>query len=255
MFLEERHQKILQLLQQQGKVVVKDLSQIFAVTEGMIRKDLQALEKSGQLKRTYGGAITLREINHDEVLSSRLDKNREAKAIIAKLVHKLIPANCSVFLDSSSTNIMIAQELAKQNQFNRVISNMPLLASAFSAESLSEIFIIGGRVDKRLGGIVGLEAVNSLAKYQIDLAVIGVAGIDLTKGIVTNFDSEEGLTKHAAINAAKTTIVTLEKEKFSHDGGFSFASLKDIDILVCDQALSRSEITKLSSYGVEVITP
>lgn len=255
MFLEERHQQILELLQQNGKVIVKDLSAQFNVTEGMIRKDLQVLEQRGKLKRTYGGAIVKREILHDEVLQERVDKNLDAKNVIAREVEKLIPVGCSVFLDSSSTNLVVARELIRRNKFNRIITNMPQLVALFPAENPCELFLLGGRVDKRLGGVVGLEAVNTLKKHQIDIAVLGVAGIDLNKGIVTNFDSEEGLTKHAAIESAKKTIITLEKEKFHHDGGFSFANLKEIDILVCDQGLRASEVEFLNALEIEVVIP
>ena len=57
MFMEERLEEILRILKKDGKVLVKDLSVKFNVTEGMIRKDLQKLEQEGLLKRTYGGAI------------------------------------------------------------------------------------------------------------------------------------------------------------------------------------------------------
>ena len=57
MFIEERHGTIIKLLQQDGRVKVKELSQRFDVSEDCIRKDLRTLEKEGQLKRTYGGAI------------------------------------------------------------------------------------------------------------------------------------------------------------------------------------------------------
>lgn len=255
MFLEERHQKILEILHAQGKIVVRDLSSMFGVSEGMIRKDLQVLEQQNKLKRTYGGAIIRREIPHDEVLRERLDKNRPAKNIIAAMVAKQIPAGCSVFLDSSSTNLLVAQELIRSQQFNRIITNMPQLITLFPTESHCELFLLGGRFDKRLGGVVGLEAVNTLKKHQIDIAVLGVAGIDLTNGIITNFDSEEGLTKHAVIESSRQTIVTLEKEKFYHDGGFSFATLKEIDLLVCDKELTPAELKQLELHAVNVITP
>ena len=45
MFIEERYNHILALLEQNGKVLVKDLSKTFNVSESMIRKDLQLLEK------------------------------------------------------------------------------------------------------------------------------------------------------------------------------------------------------------------
>ncbi len=59
MFIEERHKCILESLEQDGKIFVKDLSERFNVSESMIRKDLQALEKQNMLKRTYGGAIQI----------------------------------------------------------------------------------------------------------------------------------------------------------------------------------------------------
>ena len=64
MFLEERQEAILNLLSRDGKVRVKDLSEMFKVTEDCIRKDLGALEKQGKLKRTYGGAVVRRENLH-----------------------------------------------------------------------------------------------------------------------------------------------------------------------------------------------
>ena len=57
MFIEERQQAIEKVLQEQGKVRVRELSELFQVTEDCIRKDLKTLENAGKLKRTYGGAI------------------------------------------------------------------------------------------------------------------------------------------------------------------------------------------------------
>ena len=64
MFLEERQESIMNMLTRDGKVRVKELSEKFKVTEDCIRKDLGALEKQGRLKRTYGGAVVLRENIH-----------------------------------------------------------------------------------------------------------------------------------------------------------------------------------------------
>ena len=57
MFIEERQQAIEKVLREQGKVRVRELSEMFQVTEDCIRKDLKTLENAGKLKRTYGGAI------------------------------------------------------------------------------------------------------------------------------------------------------------------------------------------------------
>ena len=57
MFIEERQQAIEKVLREQGKVRVRELSEMFQVTEDCVRKDLKTLENAGKLKRTYGGAI------------------------------------------------------------------------------------------------------------------------------------------------------------------------------------------------------
>ncbi len=51
MFVEERHQEILRLLEENEKVKVKDLSKRFEVTEDCIRKDLASMEVKNLLKR------------------------------------------------------------------------------------------------------------------------------------------------------------------------------------------------------------
>ena len=61
MFMEERLNEILNIIKEEKKVLVKELSEKFNVSESMIRKDLQRLEKEGKVKRTYGGAILERE--------------------------------------------------------------------------------------------------------------------------------------------------------------------------------------------------
>ena len=65
MFVQERQEKILTLLRQDGKVLVKELSGRFSVTEDCIRKDLASLEKQGLLKRAYGGAVAPRVNTHE----------------------------------------------------------------------------------------------------------------------------------------------------------------------------------------------
>ena len=51
MFVEERQNLILEDLQENGKVLVKDLSTRFGVTPDLIRKDLAFLESKGKCKK------------------------------------------------------------------------------------------------------------------------------------------------------------------------------------------------------------
>ncbi|MCV5942570.1 helix-turn-helix domain-containing protein, partial [Escherichia coli] len=57
MAAKDRIQAIKQMVANDKKVTVSNLSGIFQVTEETIRRDLEKLEDEGFLTRTYGGAV------------------------------------------------------------------------------------------------------------------------------------------------------------------------------------------------------
>ncbi len=117
LFAEERVERIIQLLNENQKVVVKELSKRFEVTEDCIRKDLKNLEKQGIIKRTYGGGVLRRQTApHNDDILSRNNINLEGKIKIAEKAFELIKSRETIFLDISSTNILIADKIAKGNK-------------------------------------------------------------------------------------------------------------------------------------------
>ena len=102
MFVSERLEKILNLINEQGKVEVNKLSKYFKVSKDLIRKDLSKLEEQGLLERTYGGAIKKRQLSKTITIASRISENIEDKEIIAKKALKELEENQIIFLDISS---------------------------------------------------------------------------------------------------------------------------------------------------------
>ena len=85
MFVEERQALIYEELQSNGRVRVKDLSKKFNVSEDLIRKDLNVLEKEGKLRKIYGGAVLAKENVQRKLASQRKNINLDAeKKNIAK---------------------------------------------------------------------------------------------------------------------------------------------------------------------------
>ena len=115
MFTEERQSAIEKCLRENGKVKVKELSEIFQVTEDCIRKDLKTLENAGKLKRTYGGAILSQDYPLKRDVVDRRQFNLDKKRTIAAKAFKLIKNNETIFLDISTTNIELAKLLATSN--------------------------------------------------------------------------------------------------------------------------------------------
>ena len=124
MFTEERQSAIEKCLRENGKVKVKELSEMFQVTEDCIRKDLKTLENAGKLKRTYGGAILSQDYPLKRDVVDRRQFNLDKKRTIAAKAFKLIKNNETIFLDISTTNIELAKLLATSNMRGVVVSNM-----------------------------------------------------------------------------------------------------------------------------------
>lgn len=246
MFAEERLQQIVELLKKDGKVFVKDLSIKFNVTDGMIRKDLQRLEKEGKIKRTHGGAILKRNMAENTSISNRMIKNLSFKKTIAEKAFALIEENDIIFLDISSINFILAEIIAKSNKTVTLLTNMVELTSFFKDTSTVTVICIGGIYNKKLGGVVGSEAIESIGKYRVNKAFIGSCGVNLQDQSISNFDLEEGHTKKAIIAAAKNTYIVMENEKFYYDGTYRFAYLRDIDGIITQEppALEINEYMK-----------
>ena len=115
MFAQERRDVILQVLHQDGTVLVKDLSERFAVTEDCIRKDLAFLENQGFLKRTYGGAMELRSNPHKFHVSDRKSEDIEGKQMIAKKAFAHLSRGDTIYLDISTSNLELMKEIVRNS--------------------------------------------------------------------------------------------------------------------------------------------
>lgn len=60
MFIEERHQAILDILAKHESITTSEIQEKFGVSYDSAKRDLRILEEKGLLKRTHGGAIPIK---------------------------------------------------------------------------------------------------------------------------------------------------------------------------------------------------
>ena len=245
MFMEERLEEILRILKKDGKVLVKDLSVKFNVTEGMIRKDLQKLEQEGLLKRTYGGAILERQTIHDDNIRPRLMKNLDEKDIIAKLALKEIKDEDFIY--------SIASMLLNTKKQVTVVTNMNRIAILFDSHPSIDVICIGGIYNKNLGGTIGSKAIGDVKSYRFHKSFIGVGGINLVEDFISNFNLEEASMKNAIIKSSLKTYLVAENEKFYTDGLCEFAKCEDIDFIISDKKPNEEILKLLKERNISII--
>ncbi|MGL4571034.1 MAG: DeoR/GlpR family DNA-binding transcription regulator [Clostridium sp.] len=254
MFMEERLNEILELVKKDQKVLVKDLSIKFNVTESMIRKDLSKLEKEGLIERTYGGALLPRNLAESTSISNRLIKNVDTKKIIAEKAFNIIEENDTIFLDISSTNYLLAELLANSTKKITVITNMVEMTALFNNPSLNiTIICIGGIYNKELGGVIGSEAITSIKKYRFNKSFIGSCGINIFDKSISNFDLEEGNTKKSIIDCSSKAYLLIENKKFHYDGTYKFSKLGDIDYIITENEPDKQILKVIEKANVKII--
>jgi len=254
MFTEERLDEILNILNQEGKVKVKDLSQKFNVTEDCIRKDLKQLEHSGSLKRTYGGAIQVRQSSKLYDISEREKIDISTKTIISKKALELIQDRETIFLDLSTINILIAKALLNSQKRVTVVTNMLEIANILSASNNNiTVVVVSGVLNKSLNGFIGATANDFIKKYKFDKAFIGSCGVDVFDKSITTFEIEDGITKSTIIQSSKKTFLVMESKKFKVDGNYKFALIDDINVIITDEKPNEQIMEILISNEIELI--
>lgn len=214
MFMEERLNEILEIIKREKKVLVKDLSEKFNVSESMIRKDLQRLEKEGNIKRTYGGAI---------------------------------------LLDISTTNHTISTMLSNTRKNLTVVRNMNRIAMEFDRTPNIDVILIGGYYNKKLGGTVGSVAVEEIKKFKFTKAFIGVGGINVEDNFISNFNYDEAVVKREILRCSKRRYIVDNYEKLYKDGAYKFSTLDEIDYIVTEKEPEESIKEILNNKEVQVI--
>ena len=240
MFVEERHQEILRLLNEYEKVKVKELSKRFEVTEDCIRKDLASMEAKNLLKRTYGGAVLPDTLHpgHTNIVSIRKDKNIKEKRMIAKKAAELIHDGDMIFLDTSTTNIELAREIIERRLEVTVVSCMLDIAEVFTATK---------------NGFLGELVLQMMENFRFDISFMGVVGANLYDNAIMTYVPEDGIMKHNAVKKSSKCYLMMESHKFDFKANYVYATFDDVDGVICEDGLSKEIQDKLETYQTKII--
>ena len=242
MLARERQNTIVEIVNREGSVRVKNLSKKFGVTEDSIRKDLAHLEKDGMLKKTYGGAVRVRTNSHDRYVSQRIGKNVEEKRVIAKRAYEIIQDGDVIFLDISTINIELVKLIVEADRPVTVVTNM----------IDAKLIFLGGKLNRGRDGFVGTITNRNISNYQFDKAFMGVVGIDVNRNRVYTYDTEDALTKKSVMEVSNECYMLMEREKLSKDGNYKYAGIDEFTGLIMEESVEGSIMSKLKSYNINI---
>ena len=232
MLTEERQKLILEELKKNSVVYVSELVKMLDTSESTIRRDLNSLNEEGKLKKVHGGATLVeKEFNtKDDDLAIRENLNIEDKTIIAKYAASLVTKNDFVYMDSGTTTNLMIDYLEEMNAVyvtNGINQAKKLISKGFTT------YIIGGELKASTEAIVGIEAINSLKRYNFTKGFFGTNGISDYRGFTTP-DIKEALVKTEAIKRTRNPYVLADKTKINEISCITFAEIDEAIIITTE---------------------
>ncbi|MFD2520419.1 DeoR/GlpR family DNA-binding transcription regulator [Emticicia soli] len=249
MNFQERKQIIIEKIETNGSVDVKELAVLLNTSEITVRRDLAVLAEKGLIFRTHGGAMKL-SLSYDPVdFVNKSAVRGEQKEHICQIAATFIKEGDVVFLDCGSTVYRICPFI--RNMRIKVVTNSIPIVNALLNSSVSLNFA-GGEIDMERQASHGQIAVEHFARYRADKAFLGVDGISLTNGLSASSEKEAEISSTLA-KYAKETFLLCDSRKFEKDKYLPFAPINMANYLITDTEADASLMKQYECLGIKIL--
>ncbi|NBD26941.1 DeoR/GlpR family DNA-binding transcription regulator [Paenibacillus glycinis] len=253
MLVAERYEKIVGLVNDRGSIRVTELSELCQVTEETIRRDLDRLEQAGRLRRSHGGAVSVKDTPQQPEIpyAEREITHAEEKRRIAEEAVKLIRPKDRILLDASSTAWYMATYLPDFPL--TVLTNSIKVAMELSIKERIEVISTGGLLAQRSLSYVGPLAERSLDAYHVDKVFFSCKGVHLERGISESNELQARI-KQKMIGMADDVILLADASKFGVQAFTHVAELGDVDTIITDRRAPQETLGALAERAITVHT-
>jgi DeoR/GlpR family transcriptional regulator of sugar metabolism len=248
MLTAERRQYILTILQRDGKVVARQLSEELGLSEDTIRRDLRDLATDGLLLRVHGGALPRSPAAAK--FSARQAQALSAKSAIARAASQLVRAGQVVLMDGGTTNIQVAQHFAP-DLYATIITNSPPLASALVDHPHIEVILLGGRLYKHSVVTMGTATLEELHMVRADLYLMGICSLHPEIGISTD-NLEEAYLKRAMMECAAEAVALASPEKLNTAASYIVGELRELSEIITERTVPDELLEPYRTLGITV---
>ena len=251
MNITERHQSILQQLQEKGRVDIQELSDLLQVSGVTIRKDLKLLEERNLLFRTKGGGSANNPYAVEKPINEKEFINAEQKKKIARAALALTAQTDSIIIGSGTTVYELSRCLFPSKH---LIVITPALKVALELHNRPhvEILQLGGLIHQSSASAAGSFAELILEHISCDILFLGTDGIDLDFGLsITNLN-EAGMIQKM-IHIAQKVVIMADSSKFGRRGLGRICSLDNIQYIITDNGVPAETAKLLKEKGIKII--
>jgi DeoR family glycerol-3-phosphate regulon repressor len=246
-----RREAILELARQGSKLSVEEIARQFNVSRETVRRDLGQLQSQGLLRRVHGGAMPA-QTGWEAAFRQRMVENAPAKRRIASLAATLLRQNDTLMIDTGTTTLMLAGELASAPKLSVITNSFAIARQLGAGPTLHRVYVLGGEYRAETEQTLGSACLEQIARYRADHAVLSCGAIG-PDGAVMDFDLEDAMVARAMINQAESATLIVDRSKLGRVAMAKVCDLDLIDRLVTDAPPPRHFSDVIAEAGVEVL--
>ena len=251
MLANQRREKIIEMLKEEGSVKVAELSKIFKVSEVTIRQDLEKLEQDGTITREHGGAF-LNSIGtqvRNFALSNLI--NMDKKERIGEKAAEYIQNGDTIILDSGTTTTEIAKAIVSKQNIT-VITNAINIVMILGANPGINVILTGGEFKAPTLSLTGQKAADFFQGLHVDKLFLATAGISLKSGLTYPGLSDIAVKK-AMIDSADEVYLVADSTKINKSAFASLGALGLVDFLITDTDLTEDDKQLFNNHDIKFI--
>lgn len=252
---EVRQERVRTLIDGQGFVRVRELSERFGVSTVTVRNDLAAMEERGVVRRVHGGAMPLRPAGIERTFEEVAQDLALEKAAIARAAAQLVNDGEAITLDVGTTTTAFARALVARTELRDVTVFTNGLNIALELEAAAPriaVVVTGGTLRPKQHSLVNPMATALFHSLHVSTAFLGCNGIDLDSG-ATNVNLPEAEVKAAMVAAARRRVLLADSSKVGAVALAPFCPIDTVDVLVTDGGADPQIVGEMRARGIDVV--
>ena len=246
-----RQERLRAYLQQAGVARVEQLGDALGVSPATVRRDLDALEAAGCIRRVHGGAVWMETRLDEPLFDEKTGVRSREKQAIARSAAARIGAGETIYLDGGSTVLELARLLVDRTDIT-VATNSLRAAMELAGEG-PRMILLGGELRRLSQTLVGPLTRPLLDTLRLDWAFMGTIGLDREEGLTTT-DPSEAYTKERVMSRAARVALMCDASKLNRSSFARSGRLEDVDVLIVDGRLDSAWRKALRRAGVQAVT-
>ncbi len=237
MLVQERRQRVLDLVSRRSFVTLADLTKTLKVSESTLRRDLDHWHEQGLLKRIHGGAMYTGDGSSLPALEERSTSQIAEKRAIARTAAARIRDRDAVLLDGGTTTLEVARLLVGRPL--QIVTNSLPIANLFASNHETDLIMLGGYVYPKTGVALGPLTVRMMDDIHVHQTILSVGGIT-AKGL---FNSNLLLveTERRMMGCADEVVVVADHTKIGRQALAFLCELSEIDALIIDRQITPAQ--------------